>query len=284
MRTISKKTTKLFQTLTTIIMIAGLLFPPTTFAYAQDVVPPAPEAEQTAEPPSDAVELPVEQTVEPPADPAPVDPTTIELPAEQTVEAPTEAAPTEVFPLEQTVEVPAGLPTDQPAADGGAEEEAAPVESLAEIVEVLNETNTVLVDENDNEIPLASEDAAEVLEGADPFFKSGSLYIGYTSVGGTCPSFISAGECHKVANPVTEALGDTRLTDSTTLYIEGTTSGKLYNESVTISKAINLQAGRNFTKSSGNINYDLATAIINQITLAANLGEKLITYIPTASL
>ena len=150
MRTISKKTTKLFQTLTTIIMIAGLLLPPTTFAYAQDVVPPAPEAEQTAEPPSDAVELPVEQTVEPPADPAPVDPTTIELPAEQTVEAPTEAAPTEVFPLEQTVEVPAGLPTDQPAADGGAEEEAAPVESLAEIVEVLNETNTVLVDENDN--------------------------------------------------------------------------------------------------------------------------------------
>ena len=72
---------------------------------------------------------------------------------------------------------------------------------------------------------------------------------------------------------MTEALGDTRLTDSTTLYIEGTTSGKLYNRSVTISKAINLQAGRNFTKSSGNINYNSATAIINQITLAANLGN-----------
>ena len=162
-----------------IVMIAGLLFPPTTLAYAQDVVPPAPEGEQ-AEPPAEepsSVELPAEQTVEPPAETAPVEPPAVELPPEQTVEAPIETAPTDVFPLEQTVVVPELLPTEQVVEQAGGslpddqgDEEELPEVIVVEVVETLAENNLTLVDADGNPVALASEEAMEIIATSDPYF------------------------------------------------------------------------------------------------------------------
>ena len=287
MNSISKNSFKLFQTLVAIIMIAGLLFPPSTVAKAQDPVPPstgeaAPEApvvEQTAEPPADpatSFELPPVQTVEAPTEAAAV----VVFPLEQTVEIPTGAVPVETFPLAQTVEVPADavLPaTTGDSPEEGSVEEPDPAETLVEIVELLDQTNTVLIDENNNEIPLSSTEAVEALETADPFFwdSTHSQYVGYTYTDTSCPSFVTV--CNHVESPLTSALADENLPDNGTLYIEG---GRTYAEDVIIDTGLNLQGGTGFHLEQdwlGNWYVDHSSgdvANIQSLTLRADLGSS----------
>ena len=259
-----------------VFMIAGLLFPPQSLAKAQAEVPPAPAEAgapaETIEEPAAPVELPAEQTVEAPV----VEPAVVELPGEQTVEAPPEPAPTEEFPVEQTVEVQQVIPPEQAAeaaVDVESEGDTAPAETMQEIVAVMDETNTILVDENNEEIPLASAEAADALKGADPFFfdPQTGVFVGYTS-GASCPSFVS--ECHTgEGTPFTSALNDARLSEYATLYVEAAT----YNEpNIVVNRDINLQGGTGwFTTGSGaslTVGYTNAVATIGQLTLRSNIG------------
>jgi hypothetical protein len=260
MNSMSKNSFKLFQSLVAIIMIAGLLFPPSTVVKAQDPIPPS-TGEAAPEAPV------VEQTAEPSADPA----ASFELPPVQTVEAPVAPAPVEVFPAEQTVEVPTELPvTTGNSPEENSVEEPAPAETLVEIVELLDQTNTVLVNENGDEIPLASQEAEEVLIGADPFFwdADSNQYIGYSYVGVGCDSDV-VDVCIEVEDPLTQALADSRLSSNGTLYIE---AGN-YDEEVVIDSPISLIGGRNFERWERWItDYESGAVNIQSVTLKSELG------------
>ena len=80
----------------------------------------------------------------------------------------TETAPTEEVPVEPVATEPA--PSDELPA-----EEVLPVETVEEVVEVLAENNAILIDENGEIIPLASEEAAVVLENPDPYIVRGGF-------------------------------------------------------------------------------------------------------------
>ena len=69
--------------------------------------------------------------------------------------------------------------------------------AFVEVVEVLAAQEAVLVDESGDEIPLASQQAAEALTGGDPWFMandgSGEV-IGYTSLFGSCSPLVIIGQ------------------------------------------------------------------------------------------
>ncbi|MHC1785365.1 MAG: hypothetical protein AB9891_21895 [Anaerolineaceae bacterium] len=264
----SKGNTKLFQLFIVLVLIAGALFPPVAIASAQDEVPPAETETGGEETPADPAEEP-EAPVELPAE------ATVESPLDPTEELPVEPAPTEGLLVEATVEVP--LETTPV-------EEVVPVETVAEVVELLNESNTILVGENGEEIPLTSVEAAEALQSVDPFFQVGSgseaYWVGYTTAGGVCPQPVSLENCNQVTDPTTtplaSALADSRLVANATLYIEGSTSSsspQQYDETVTISKNINL-TGVEVYDDSGTWRYQTSTgyANINTVYLTSELG------------
>ena len=95
-------------------------------------------------------------------------------PAEET--PPTEPAPTEEVPAEPTEEVVVEevLPTEEVLPEETAPvEEAAVEEQIAEVVQAMEESGTVLVDESGEPIPLASEEAVELLTDPDPWVCTG---------------------------------------------------------------------------------------------------------------
>lgn len=260
-----------FEIAVTMIILAGMLFPAPTLVMAQDENPPVPaDTGGEAEPAGEAAEVPENAGAEevPAAEP-------VDLPPEQTVETPIEPPAEEAIPTEQTVEIPEGLEAPEaPVIVAPPEEEAAPEpEKIEDIVAMMDETNTVLVNENNEEVPLASEEAAEVLAGADPFFLDpvSGLFIGYTS-GSSCPSFVS--ECNTGQSaPFTAALNDARLTEYSTLYIEAAT----YNEpSIVLNRNLNLQGGTGwFTSGTGSgltVGYTDAIATISYLTIGSNIG------------
>ena len=161
-----------------------------------------PQPEPAAEAP--AAETPAEAPVEAPAAEPPADAPAAEAPlAEEPVnddavpEAPAIAEP---VIAENAVEQPlVGEPTAEAA--------------FVEVVEVLAAQEAVLVDESGDEIPLASQQAAEALTGGDPWFMandgSGEV-IGYTSLFGSCSPLVSAINCIQVSNPVQAAINDPR--------------------------------------------------------------------------
>jgi hypothetical protein len=155
----------------------------------------------------------------------------VEEPVVEETGAPTEAplveetgAPTEAPLVEETA-----VPTKAPVVVETAVPTEAPVveEAVAEIVEVLTTEEIIIVDENGDELPMASQEAADVISNSDPFFWNGSQWIGYTSMTGTCPSFVAV--CNQVAAPFTTAL--TVIPENSTLYVQ---SG-YYDEEVTVS-------------------------------------------------
>jgi hypothetical protein len=241
MKNISKKSAPWFQTLIAIIIMAGLVFPPTSLAFAQVEVPPADTPAETSSE-SGVVEMPVEQTVEAPE----ITTEAIEMPVEATVEPPV-----------------ASLSENEDA------EEIIITETVAEVVEILAETGTVLLDENGDEIPLTSGEAVEVLAGADPFFwdNVNKIYVGYTSVGGNCPYFVNV--CNQVDKPLTEALANPNLGNGGNLYIEG----GYYNEDVVISKELNLLGGTLWVSWANDVVTYLGSNVgVRKITLDADMG------------
>ena len=104
---------------------------------------------------------------------------------------------------------------------------------VAEVVEALAEADMVLVDEDGEVVPLASEEAAEIIASADPWFDAGGgVIVGYTTLGGVCESNVT--ECHPVAAPMQSAIDDVRSTGKD-IFVSG-----YYSEQITISKNINL--------------------------------------------
>ena len=143
----------------------------------------------------------------------------VEEPVVEETGAPTEAPLVEetAVPTKAPVVVETAVPTEAPVVE----------EAVAEIVEVLTTEEIIIVDENGDELPMASQEAADVISNSDPFFWNGSQWIGYTSMTGTCPSFVAV--CNQVAAPFTTAL--TVIPENSTLYVQ---SG-YYDEEVTVS-------------------------------------------------
>ena len=165
------------------------------------------------------------------------DPPVVETPDE----APAEEPPAEEPPVEEPVEEPpVEEAVEEPPAEEAVEEPATEVvgESLADIVEVLNEEEVVLMDAGGEEIPLASVEAAEALHTSDPYFETSTpgVYDGYTTLGGTCAQIVydSGGNCHNTITPVQDAVN--AAPDGTDIFIEGT----FYEQVVISGKALNL--------------------------------------------
>ena len=141
----------------------------------------------------------------------------------------TETAPTEEVPVEPVATEPA--PSDELPA-----EEVLPVETVEEVVEVLAENNAILIDENGEIIPLASEEAAVVLENPDPYIVRGGTTYRFLAVGG-CAAY--PGElgvtCFESATPIQDAINYS--VDGETIFIEAGT----FVEELDINKSITLQ-------------------------------------------
>ena len=95
--------------------------------------------------------------------------------------------------------------TEEPAAEESVVEEAPVVEEdLSEIVASLSEADVVLVDEVGEVIPLASEEAAEMLTAPDPYIVRGGTT--YQFVTDCTPFGGPSATCDESANPIQAAL------------------------------------------------------------------------------
>ena len=123
-----------------------------------------------------------------------------EVPAEPTAEPVVDIVATPVFELPPTA--PADLP--DPVVDTVVEVD------LAEVVEALAEADAVLVDENNAVIPLATEEAAEMLAAADPWFTTtvGAVTTRYCFMptGGCATAPAICNHCTESTTPIQTAI------------------------------------------------------------------------------
>jgi hypothetical protein len=174
---------------------------------------------------------------------------------------PEAAAQTEVTPSptdEVTPSTEVAEPTAEVTETVTVEPTAVPTETVDTVtpeealVEVLNENDIVLTDVNGEAIPLASEAATEVAEGADPYFIAGGVYYGYSDTG-SCNALVLPANCHSSTNPITDAITAYTTTYLATatgpIYIEGgtTTTPKTY----TLNNSLNITSGSNLTGLTG---------------------------------
>ena len=134
--------------------------------------------------------------------------------------------------------------TEEPTTDPTAVETqipaVEPTETIAEVVEILAEEEAVLLDENGNPLPLASEEAEEAIAAADPWFITGTTAVAYFASQAECDNWtVPAGyeadfECHVSDTPVQAAIDDVR-SDGATINLSGT-----FTESVVITKSVTL--------------------------------------------
>jgi Right handed beta helix region len=157
-------------------MLAAFLL--TQPVHAQDVTPtdPAPVVVAT--------DVPVSQTTAPdlvPTDPAPTAaPTDAPVAATPTSDAsPADPASTNVPPVFSTPSavdptvIPTADPTTVPASDAA---------GLSSTISSLSDAGLTLVDNNNNPLPLASQQAADALVLPDPWFMSGGVFHGYANI------------------------------------------------------------------------------------------------------
>lgn len=103
------------------------------------------------------------------------------------------------------------------AATNDAEQPAlaeAAASETAELLEVMNESGLQLADENGEPLELASQEAAEIMAGTDPFFWNGSSWVGYTEDGTGCPTNVT---CYAAPNPLQKAVDEAGANN--TIYI-----------------------------------------------------------------
>ena len=246
-----------FKILFIVIVIAAMAAPQAVFA--QDAVPTDAPAASTEVVSTEApTEAPVvEETA---------------APTEAATEAATEAVTEEAAATETVVETAA--PTEVPVVE----------EDLTEVVDALDAADITIVDSNGDPLAMGSEEAAEVISNSDPFFWDGAQWVGYTSLSGTCPSFVAV--CNQVALPFTEALSV--VPADTTLYVEGGSTYETatnYAESVEIATSglsfVGFSALAAGAGSSSTIDPSLIIpgyAILQQILLKADFGTTLGVY------
>jgi putative surface-exposed virulence protein len=192
-----------------------------------------------------------------------------ETPPEATPVVDTTPTPTEeVLPTaEATVE-----PTEEAATSAALDPTAeATVEAVLDgetvtpeqaLVEALAASDLVLTDANGDAVPMASEVASDVAEGADPYFIAGGVYYGYSD-GLTCNALVLPVNCTiSVSNPIVAA-----ITAYTTTYV-ATATGPIFIEggtaatpkTYTVNSNITITSGSNLT---GLVGSGSATTIIN---------------------
>ena len=241
MNSISKSSSKLFQTLVVIIMIAGLLFPPSIVVRAQDPIPPStgeiipetPMEEQTGESPAEPaspLDLPQQETVE-----TPIDSTSVEQTAEPTADPAQSGDSTEQQTTDVIVE---SIPVDE-SSTGPDESENLSQEVLPEVVEAMQDASAVLVDSEGEVVPLASQLAAEILADGDPIIERGGITYSFLTNCGVVPN------CTQSTTPVSAAVAFAEAGE--TIKIAAGT----YNEDVSINKNIILKGVQ--TESSGGV-------------------------------
>lgn len=188
-------------------------------------------------------------------------------PIEQTDEISTAAHPAESATQDNSTEPAAepgegaeeGLPSDSGSA------EPSPFEA---VVEAVAETDLILADSSGEGLNLASNETAEALSGADPYWTVGTTLYAVVKNSAFCPPGTTLGvTCWVDANPIFYALGQISTpgffpTDGF-LYVEGDT----YNESITITggalatlKGIVGVDGSASTILNGNVNVSNTTA------------------------
>ena len=190
-------------------------------AYAEGELPPA-EPEPAASEPQPADPLPADEPVllEPVLiDPAPLVP---------------EATSEDPLPLEEPVLDPAAeiLPAMDPAAEVLTEAPAAAADQteslvVAEVAAALDEEELSLVNDAGEVLSLASQETAEAISTADPYFTSGGITYRFFSAGGMCGAY-PPGTCFDgLPQPITSAL--------TYIQVNATipTDGKIYVEAGT---------------------------------------------------
>jgi len=210
-----------------------------TTAYADDSVPPPPATEEPAQPPPDvpvveepSADVPVAEepaTDAPAADVPAVDEPTADAPA---VEEPSVDAPVVDAPVAPTADAPAATDSVPAPADETA--------SVAEVLEQLPaDTTLVVLDANGETLPLASNDAAQILAAPDPYFNitTGGVTTTYRFFPGAtdCADRGYVANCFdNTATPIQDAIDFLVTLDSTpddgAIYVNAGT----YNENVTI--------------------------------------------------
>lgn len=210
-------------------MMVLMLFPTAVFA---DDAPPAEEPAQEETEAEETVVVEEEQT------------------AEETQE--TEEPPAEETPAEETqaTEEPAAEeePTEEPAAEESSEEELPDPqvtvepeeEDLAEIIEVLNDADLVVVNESGETVPLASEEAAQTLtEDSDPFYFDASLsaWVGYSETG-VCAARVNPANCYTTSTPVQDAVNGAITAGAVDIFVV-TGDSKTFNEDLTLDTTTN---------------------------------------------
>jgi hypothetical protein len=264
----------LFRAIFIFVFIFGMAFPGGSVALAQDVTPPADAPTEVSEPaatqPADApTSAPEEVTVTE----APVQPTEI-LPTPTPTAEPTKSAETDAAATQVEATLTAVAEPTAEAAEA-AQTDAEKAEKVADAVSALQNTGSVLTDENGNALSLASQQAEDMLTAGDPFFKDASgNWQGYVQTSDSCPSFISLANCHKSGTPFQNAVND--APNNSTIYVAGSNNDNnptSYNENITInnngSKSNNLSfyGVRNYGISYGNLYYSNGYANLNSVTL-----------------
>lgn len=107
--------------------------------------------------------------------------------------------------------------------------------STMEIIETMDETGAVLVDENGSPIPLATEEALELLTVPDPYIVRGGVTYRFLPAGG-CAAFPGDPNCTESATPIQSAINFSL--DGETIFVDPGT----YVEQLNINKDITLQA------------------------------------------
>jgi parallel beta-helix repeat protein len=104
-------------------------------------------------------------------------------------------------------------------------------ETVAEVAQALGEADAVLLGEDGDPIVLATQEAAEVIAGSDPYFFNGTTWVGY-STSGICPAVVTV--CNTSSTPFQAAI-DAALA-GTTIYVETGT----YAEQLVIDHSLTL--------------------------------------------
>lgn len=205
--------------LTALVLMLSLALP--TAAFADDGQPgdPTPEASE---------EAPAEETP------------TEEAPAEE------EAATEESTPTAETEE---SAPVEEAAGEEAAssDEETEPVEepvvseeTVADVIEILAETESVLVDDEGVPLSVADQETVELLTNADPWFEDpgdSTKVIAYqkSCTGWAPPAGYAGGVCNESTTPIQAAVDAAPV--GATVHVEAGT----FDEQVEISKNLTLQ-------------------------------------------
>ncbi|MBU1977562.1 MAG: hypothetical protein KJ958_00160, partial [Gammaproteobacteria bacterium] len=266
---------KVLYALAALCLVVGML-PMTgiTSVFADESEQPAaaPAAGESGEAETPVEEAPTESETAPGEEtPAPTGEEVI-LPEATATPLETEVAVTEVPTEEALVEEAA----DENSAEAPEAQSAPAEETLAEVVEFLNEEGIVLADEAGDELALSSTEAAEVLATSDPFFwnPTTSQWEGYTVDGTGCPANVA---CFADPSPFQAAVNAAPA--GSAIYVAQDT----YDEDVTINTQNLSFVGFSSITVADASTYAVPTlvsgyAVVKSLTLNADFGTTLGVY------